>query len=693
MPASTQSRGRRDDGDRPQNPFPIVGVGASAGGLEAFRRLLGVLPTDTGMAYVLVQHLDEPRESIPPDLLAKTTQMPVAEVEDDMPVKPDHVYVVPPPHAVALADGRLKLVPRTKRREPHMPIDLFLRTLAGVQARLGIGVVLSGAASDGALGLKAIKAEGGITFAQDPTSAGFDGMPRRAIASGCVDLVLPPEGIAGELARLSKHPYVVAAVREEEAPDASRMGEDDLEGVLAAVRQSRGVDLGLYDRETVRRCAGRRMAVLHIDSFADYGRRVAASPGEAATLHQDCLTPITSFFRDPEAFELLRKRIIPALLRQKPPDTQVRVWVPACATGEEAYSIAICVLEQQAEAGGHLPLRVFATDVSDDAIRSARSATYLDSIAQDVTAERLRQFFVPSKGHYKVGKAVRDVCVFARHDVTRDPPYARMDLICCRSLVLRLRPEARRDVLATLHYALQPGGFLMIGASEVMDEPGLFAPSKAGHGIYERIAPPGRDRRDRRIAQLERELDDSRGHLENLLHEYDAADEGLRTANEEALAANEELRSINEELQTAKEQVQCANEELETLNDELHERNRQLGGAADDLTNVIDSLNTAIVMVGPDLGLRRFTPAAEKVLNLVPGDVGRPLAEVRADLALPDLAAIVRGVIETLVPVDRTVRDREGRAYALRIRPYVTRDRKVDGAVIVLMDVDALKAT
>ena len=407
----------------------------------------------------------------------------------------------------------------------------------------------------------------------------------------------------------------------------------------------------------------------------------------------------------------------------------LRVWVPACATGEEVFSVVIGLLEQQAELGTSVALQVFATDVSDVAVHTAREGRYLASIVQDVSPERLRQFFTPVNGEYRVGTAARDACVFAHHDLLRDPPFSRMDLVCCRNLLAYLEPDARRRVLAMLHYALQPNGFLMIGGSEVMDASEWFASADSGHGIYVRSATmgslpylfPGRRRaeeeasgtlpspevahgqgsgirerpprsageKDRTIAQLERELDDSRLQLRNVLQDYETADQELRATAAEALEVNEELQNINEELQTAKEQIQSANEELVSLNQELQDRNDELRYAADDLVNLVDGLDLPMVMVNRDLTVRRFTSAAERLLNLVASDVGRPFGDLRSHLADPDLAPTVREVIETLRPVDRAVRDDDGRGYALRIRPYRTREKKIDGAVIILVDVGA----
>jgi chemotaxis methyl-accepting protein methylase len=682
------------------------------------------------MAYVLVQHLDPHRESILADLLATTTRMPIRQVTGGLRVEPNHVYVIPPPHDIEIADGALKLVPRREADRPHMPIDLFFRTLARAQGTLGIGVVLSGVASDGTLGLQAIKAEGGIAIAQDPTSARFDGMPRSAIASGSVDLVLSPEEIAGELTRLSLHPYV-AATGDEEGGFGRELAKekDGLDKVLAAVHAASGVDLTLYRRDTIRKRIARRMALLGIATLADYRRRVAANPQEAAVLYQDCLTPVTSFFRDPKAFEALSRDVLPRLLKGTPPGKPLRVWVPACATGEEVFSIVIGLLEEQAERGTSVALQVFATDVSDVAVHTAREGTYLASIVQDVSPERLRRFFTPVNGDYRVGTAARDVCVFAHHDVLRDPPFSRMDLVCCRNLLAYLEPDAQRRVLAMLHYALRPDGFLMIGASEAVDATEWFAPSDSGHGIYVRRATPGTlayllprrppaeeeasgtpaspqaapgqasrmrtrpprpaEEKDRRIAELERDLDDLLLQLRNVLQDYDSAAEELRTSVAEAQEVNEELQNINEELQTAREQVQSANEELVSLNQELQDRNQELRYAADDLVNVVDGLDLPMVTVNRDLTVRRFTSAAERLFNLGAGDVGRPLGDLRSRLADPDLAPTVRRVIETLRPVDRAVRDDEGRGYALRIRPYRTRDLKIDGAVIIFVDVSA----
>lgn len=465
-----------------------MGVGASAGGLEAFRQLLAALPVDTGMAYVLVQHLDPRHESILAELLAKGSRMPVAEVKEDTPVEPNHVYVTPGQQDVTVRGGTLKLVPRTSTRGQHMPIDSFLRTLAEAQGTNAIGVILSGTGSDGTLGVKAIKGEGGITFAQDPDSGAYDGMPRSAIASGCADYVLPPEQIAHELSRLSRHRHVVTASRAEQAdepPPSAPKGKDGFTTILALLHDATGADFSSYKPATIKRRIARRMALVHTERLEDYAHYLEGHRVEVQALSQDCLITVTSFFREPKAFEVLGEEILPRLLKDRPPGALVRVWVPGCATGEEVYSIVICLLERAGEAKVNPSFQVFATDLSEGALEKARAGTYPETIAQEVSGERLGRFFTKVDGRYRVIKAIRDMCVFARHDLTKDPPFSRLDLITCRNVLIYLEPWLQQKVLATFHYALQPSGFLLLGPSETAGaSPELFAPVDKKHRIY-----------------------------------------------------------------------------------------------------------------------------------------------------------------------------------------------------------------
>jgi two-component system CheB/CheR fusion protein len=474
--------------------FPIVGIGASAGGLDAFRRLLSALPPDTGMAYVLVQHLDPHHESILAELLSEATSMEVSEVKDDVQVEPNHVYVIPPSRDLILAGGILKLVPRAQTGPAHMPIDSFFRTLADQQGGQAIGVILSGMGSDGTLGLRAIEAEGGIGLAQEPTSAKNADMPRSAIAEGSVDFVLTPEAIAAELGRLGRHPYLDAsstapAAVEPVASPVAPLADDgeELAKVLELLRLASGIDFGAYKKTTLRRRIARRMAVTRIETLAEYATRLESDTVEAAALYEDCLISVTSFFRDPEVFQALAEQVLPLLVANRSSDAPLRMWVPGCATGEEAYSIAICVLECAAKLSPHVSLQIFATDLSEGALAKAREGTYPVNIARDVSPERLRRFFAKVGDQYQISKSVREMCVFARHDLTRDPPYSRLDLVSCRNVLIYLESSLQETVFATFHYALRPDGFLLVGPAETAGaSSGLFAVVDEKHRIYAR---------------------------------------------------------------------------------------------------------------------------------------------------------------------------------------------------------------
>jgi two-component system CheB/CheR fusion protein len=452
------------------------------------------------MAYVLVQHLDPHHESILAELLSGVTQMEVAEVKDDVRVEPNHVYVIPPSKGLILVDGVLKLVPRGPPGIAHMPIDAFLKTLADVRGRQAIGVILSGMDSDGTLGLQAIEAGGGITFAQEPSSAQSDAMPRSAIAAGRVDFVLTPEGIASELKRLVEHPYLAtgAPPRVSAEFEVGVEGEDptaaneNLARILEILRKTGGTDFSAYKKTTLRRRIARRMAVSRVESLQDYALHLEDNAVEASALYQDCLISVTSFFRDPETFEILSEQILPLLLKNRAPDLPLRLWVPGCATGEEAYSIAICFLERMAKLSAKPSLQIFATDLSEGALAKAREGTYLLNIARDVSPERLRRFFTRVGDTYRISKHIREMCVFARHDFTRDPPYSRLDLISCRNVLIYLERPLQELVFATFHYALRPEGFLALGAAETVGVAStLFAVVEEKHRVYARKSVSG----------------------------------------------------------------------------------------------------------------------------------------------------------------------------------------------------------
>ncbi|MGH9437340.1 MAG: chemotaxis protein CheB, partial [Terriglobia bacterium] len=446
-----------------KSPFPVVGIGASAGGLEAFTRLLEHLPAVTGMSFVLVQHLMPKHESILAELLSKKTRMPVNEVKNGMMVKPDHVYVIPPNTSMAIRKGVLRLMPRqASPTGPALPIDLFLQSLAVDRGDRAIGVILSGTASDGTLGLQAIKSENGITFAQDEQSAKYSGMPRSAIATGCVDFVLPPEEIAAELVRIGSHPYVAPA---RAAKDILPEGETDLRRIFVTLRLATGIDFALYKRNTIKRRIKRRMVVHKLEKLSDYAQLIQKDPDETSALFQDILIHVTSFFRDPQTFEALSRKVFPRLVKGQRDEPSVRIWVPGCSTGEEAYSIAICLMEYLQSMKGPRPaVQIFGTDIDDAALRKARAGIYPENIA--VSPQRLKRFFVKLEHGYQVNKTIREMCIFSKQNVFADPPFAKLDLISCRNLLIYLESELQKKVIPLFHYALRPRGFLMLGSSE-----------------------------------------------------------------------------------------------------------------------------------------------------------------------------------------------------------------------------------
>ena len=852
FPAVPAEASEERDDSMPGAAFPIVGVGASAGGLEALTELIKTLPANTGMGFVLVQHLAPTHVSALAEILARATGMPVVEVQAETPVEPNHVYVIPPDRGMIIVQGVLQLLPR--ERGLHRPVDQFFRSLAEDLRHEAIGVVLSGTATDGTLGLEAIKGEDGITFAQDAT-AQHEGMPHSAIASGCVDFVLPPEGIAQEIVRISKHQYALplAMARNPE-------NEPGFAQVVQLLHHVTGVDFTHYKFNTLFRRLTRRMVFLKLDTLPEYIKHLREAPAEVEALYQDILINVTSFFRDKESFEMLKSNVFARLLKDRSRHEPVRFWTLGCSTGQEAYSLAMAFAEAAEAAGSSVPLQLFATDLNAAGIEKARAGIYPKDIAQDVSPERLRRFFTDVDGSYRISKAIRDACVFSRHNVMTDPPFSRIDLISCRNLLIYLEPVLQKRILPILHYALKPSGCLWLGASETIGAyRDLFDAEDAKHKIYAKkpgsgpgrghfplqhdgvsrapftpitgrtgdgadlhreadrllstrysppavlvsadldilqyrgdtgpylapapgkaslnllkmlregllvgvraaalragqdgasvreeglrvrsdggsrevaievipikgggskesgflilfedahvrredgdpagpqgpeslqgTSPPQRaqpDSPDSENARLARELSATREYLQSLIEQQEAANEELQSANEEVQSANEELQSTNEELETSKEEIQSSNEELATVNDELNNRNTEMNRVNNDLVNLLGSVQIAIVMLGRDLRVRRFTPAAEKLLNLIPADVGRPLPDINLKLdGLPELEPLLMEVLDTVSTAERDVRDKDGRWYSLRLRPYRTLDNTIDGVVVMLVD-------
>jgi two-component system CheB/CheR fusion protein len=473
--------------------FPVAGIGASAGGLEAFTALLRALPPDTGVGFVLVQHMDPTHESILPKLLAKTTVMPVHEVTDGMVARPNHVYVIPPNTRMTISKGVLRLTSRVDGASRNLPIDDFFCALAEDLKGAAIGVILSGLASDGTQGLKAIKAEGGITFAQDEKTARYPGMPLSAMAAGCVDFVLPPEKIAAELTRMGSHPYIHTFPQLAESPLPAGGGDDGMRRICAALRAATGVDFELYKPATIRRRVARRLVLKKLDSIEKYVRLLQQDRAELDALYEDIFIHVTSFFRDAEALQAVRRTVHSRILAKRSAGKALRVWVPGCSSGEEAYSIAMLLIEELGKKANQPSIQIFGTDISDRAVEQARAGIYAESAMAHVSRGRRARFFEKVEGGYQIAKAVRELCVFARHDLTRDPPFSRLDLISCRNVLIYMGPVLQKRVIETLHYSLKPAGYLFLGKSESLGGyANLFGSEDRKHKIFSRkpIAGP-----------------------------------------------------------------------------------------------------------------------------------------------------------------------------------------------------------
>ena len=467
-----------------ENPFPIVGVGASAGGLSAITQLLSALPPRPALALVVIQHLDPKHESRLSELLKPHTEMAVVDAGHGAKVAPDHVYVIQPNTSVAIADGVLSVTPRPEDRRPHYPVDHFLRSLASVQGPYAVGVILSGTGADGTLGICEVKAAGGLTFAQDEQSAQHPGMPHSAIASGAVDLVLPPDEIAERLAAIRQHPYLSPA--DDNGLEEKQENPEPFQRVIAALRNSSGVDFSQYRDTTIKRRTARRMMLRGFTSPREYVQFLERDREEAEALYRDVLINVTSFFRDPEMFEDLKRQVFPAIVNGRPDGPPVRVWVPGCSTGQEAYSIAMALLEFLDSAKTKRPIQIFATDLGDPSfLDKARAGLYPESIEAEVSPERLRRFFVKEERHYRIQKNVRDLCVFARQNVTVDPPFSRVDLVTCRNVLIYMSPRLQERLLPVFHFALNPGGFLVLGLAETVGSfEDLFDLTNRAHKIY-----------------------------------------------------------------------------------------------------------------------------------------------------------------------------------------------------------------
>jgi len=837
--------------------FPIIGIGASAGGLEAFQGLLKGLSAKPGLAIVFIMHLSPQHKSMLTEVLARSAKMPITEAKNNMRIEINHIYVIPPATYMSIAGEKLVLRNIKEAVLRNMPIDCFFSSLAQTLKNKAIGVVLSGTATDGTLGSESIKAEGGITFAQDVKSAKYDGMPQSAISAGCIDFVFPPGKIASELERIVKHPYVLNAKLVK--PDEKIITEDQGFGAIFEIlRSATGLDFSYYKLPTINRRISRRMVLLKMKDLSGYSKFLHKNQGEVIKLYDDLLINVTGFFRDSKVFAALKKKILPGILKNKVKGQPVRIWVPGCSSGEEAYSIAICLLELLADKAGAVPLYIFASDVSDTAVNKARRGVYNKRIKHNITPGRLSRFFSKDGDTYKISKQVREICIFSKQDILKHPPISRLDLISCRNLFIYLQADAQKIILQKFHYALKSGGFLLLGSSETPQgsaalfkpvskkyniftkkssflapqlefSPTYYWPKEAGvkekpavkpielsdmENIVDRIvlgeyAPcgalinsemnvvsfrghtgnylesvigkpsfnifklareglraelyaavykarktkqpvkrmavelkhngrkrlvnitvipikpntlenafflvlfdeinqklfsqgtlrGGRGRtlkvksadKNKYIEELEKELMVVKEYQRSIMEEHGLVNEELESANEEMMSANEELQSTNEELETSKEELQSSNEELLTLNEELQNRNSEVALLNNDMINLLSSINMPVVMIGPDLVIRRITSQAQNVLNIIPSDIGRPITKVKLNIDIPGLEKIALKVIASLHPRTLEIKSKEGKYYTVYIRPYRTMENKIDGAVVLFVDITKRK--
>jgi two-component system, chemotaxis family, CheB/CheR fusion protein len=485
----TQSPTKKEITD---NSFPIVAIGASAGGLEAMIELLAHLPPDTGMAFIYVQHLSPDHKSMLTEVLSKKTKMKVQEIINMNKIRPNIVYVMPNNKGIEVNDGYIKLIPRSESNTA-ISIDILFSSLAQAQKERVIGIILSGSATDGTEGIKAIKHEGGLTFAQNDT-AKFTSMPNSAIAAGVVDFVLAPKEIAFELDRLSKHPFVKFNTVKTGNDDLIDNRNPELINILNQLHKTTGVDFGVYKMNTIKRRIIRRMLLYKITTLKAYAKLLSQKNEEINILHQDLLINVTSFFRDTDTHKYLKDILFPILLKRKKEGESLRIWVPACATGEEAYSIAMMLLEIQESKISNIAIQIFATDLSENAIAKARIGIYSKQELDSVSPKRIQHFFTKAEGSFRVNKAVRDMCVFAPHNILRDPPFSRLDFISCCNLFIYFDNAAQKNAIKTFHYALNPDGFLMLGKSEnISQSPNLFTDFNKKYKIF--LRKPNSDTR------------------------------------------------------------------------------------------------------------------------------------------------------------------------------------------------------
>lgn len=821
----------------------VVGIGASAGGLEAIERFFDHMPPDPGLSFVLVQHLSPDFRSLMDELLARHTKLAIHRVQDGMAIEPNAIYLIPPKKNMVLAEGRLLLTDQDPKAGLNLPIDILFRSLAQDVGDHAIAIVLSGTGSDGSRGIKEIHEAGGLVLVQEPETSGFDGMPRAAVSTGAVDLILPPEAMPARLLQYISHPMEMMADIEAEA---SRSG--DLEQLFNLLRRRFGVDFTLYKPGTIARRLERRMNLCNLESPAEYVRRLEQDTDELEALHRDLLVEVTQFFRDKQAFDILRRQVIPAIYENATPGEEIRVWAPGCATGEEAYSLAI-LFHDHARSQGLAPnVKIFATDVHRNSLELASNGLYSEQSIAELPSLFLNRYFVERHGRYLVAPEIRQLVIFAPHNLTKDPPFTKLDMITCRNVLIYLNPPTQKKILSLFHFGLKTGGTLFLGPSESVTElenefetvdghwkifrkrrdirlpnavrveavqpatdtallvrerlAGQPPSEPRGAAIYElllqRFVPSslllnehcellhafgdarkylrvpegkattdvlrmvddnlrmaissamhraGRDRKNvvyngvrlsdgdreqvlrvtivplpdkrtrstlhlvcleeekevpapppraahfdadgeaaERFSELAQELVWTKEHLQTTIEELETSNEELQSTNEELVASNEELQSTNEELHSV-------NEELYTVNAEHQRKIEELLQLTNDMDNLLRSTDIGTVFLDNELNIRKFTPAAARVFNLLPHDLGRPLKHISNNIGMryEDLRVLIEQMAQTESTVEREVVGPHDETFLMRILPYRTQHQVSTGVVLTFVDVTPVK--
>lgn len=803
-------------------------------------RFLANVPAGSGLAFVIIQHQDPNYKGMLPELLQRTTSMPVVQAASQMAVEPNCVYVIPPNKDLSILHGVLFLLDTVAPRGLHLPIDFFFRILAEDQLERAVGVILSGMGSDGTLGLRAIRENAGLTLVQEPGSAKFDSMPRSAIDAGLADIVALVEEMPGKIIDYLQHAGPITAPK----LGLDKKSVSALNNVMILLRQRSGNDFSLYKKNTLLRRTERRMGIHQIGSLPAYVRYLRENHQELDLLFKEMLIGVTSFFRDPEVWAYLKKEVLPALLASYPDGKAFRAWVVACSTGEEAYSLAILFKEVLAEVNpqARFSLQIFATDLDRDAIDKARQGVYPANIAADVSALRLDRYFVSEQNTLRVSKEIREMVTFAVQNVLTNPPFSKLDFLSCRNLLIYLHAESQDKLLRVFHYALNPSGILLLGSAETVGASALlfaaldrdtrvfrhtgepatvvefpisvpasethvlrdrkafrstdnlqsqadqflrqtFAPAavlvnpdgdilyvsgrtgrylepaagKANWNIhamareglrYEVAAAlkqvahqrgaitlhglqigasdggehrvnivvqaieqpetlqgmimivftdvPSSPKKKGRVLSLKAEglaeLEQARANNQAMREQMQTTHEELTSTNEELQSSNEELQSANEELTTSKEEMQSLNEELQTVNAELQSKVEEYLTVSNDMKNLLNSTDIAMVFLDQELKIRRFTTHANRPFKLIAGDVGRPLSDIVTDLVYPQLQEDAQEVLRSLVFSEKQIRTHDERWFKVRILPYRSFANMIDGVVLTFSDISKSKA-